>query len=147
MLPCFALMLELKQSPELEFDAALVRESNISWMSNNQSKPDRTYPSMVIHAANQWAAQQVAEDKSLDEVKQTMLATVIQLTGIKPDLISHSDIKYWAYANVDKQHTNGYFVDTDNAIAACGDWCIQGRIEAAFTSANKLAQHLTTLTS
>ena len=32
--------------------------------------------------------------------------------------------------------------DADAQIAACGDWCIQGRVEAAFTSGSELGTEI-----
>ena len=35
-------------------------------------------------------------------------------------------------------NTAKYFLDPDLKLAACGDWCLGGRIEGAFTSAYNL---------
>ena len=52
---------------------------------------------------------------------------------------AHRAIHGWRFANIDKSNDETCHVDPDAQIAACGDWCIQGRIEAAFRSGHELA--------
>jgi len=35
-----------------------------------------------------------------------------------------------------------YLLDAQTRLAACGDWAIEGRVEGAFTSAERLANAL-----
>lgn len=141
MLPCFAMMLGFDSPPDIDWQAALVREADISWMSVNSSKPDRRSAfSMVVHATNAWAAENLNTD--LDTVKQHLLAEIQRVSGIDVKLARHIDVKRWVYANLPKQAGAPFFVDQQQQLAACGDWCIQGRVEAAFTSASALSQHL-----
>ena len=34
------------------------------------------------------------------------------------------------------------YIDKESKLAACGDWCLGGRVEGAFTSALRLANAL-----
>lgn len=140
MKPCYALMLTLKQDPQLPFQAALVKQADISWISVNSSKPGREGSSLLVHSTNKWAQAQL--DNDLQQVKKQMVANVISVTGLEPTLIESADIKRWHYANIAKQNSPGYFADSQLQLAACGDWCIKGRVEAAFTSARLLAEYL-----
>ena len=141
MLPCYALMLGLSETPHINFDAALIRNSNLSWLSFNGTKPQRgKQPTIVTHAANQWALDHLSTDT--DDVKAMMLETVLKLTHLAPKTIIHSDIKRWVYANVDKQAISPFYIDSNMQIATCGDWCIQGRVESAFSSGVELAKQL-----
>ena len=45
----------------------------------------------------------------------------------------------WRYANMKKTPLQ-LLVDEKNQLAACGDWCLQGRIESAFISAIRTAE-------
>lgn len=141
MLPCYALMVTLKESPNLAFDAALIKDQNLSWISVNHTKPGRQGFGLVSHAANAWAAENI--DTPLAEVKKKMLATLLKITNISPEIILETDIKRWVYANIAKQDGPPYFIDYENRIASCGDWCIAGRVEAAFTSGSLLANTIT----
>lgn len=140
MKPCYALMLSLKQDPLLPYQAALVKQADISWISINSSKPQRDGFALLAHSTNKWAGQHL--DSDLEKVKQMMIDNVMAVTGISPDLIASADIKRWHYANLPKQAPPGFYDDTSLKLAACGDWCIKGRVEAAFTSARLLAEQL-----
>lgn len=48
----------------------------------------------------------------------------------------------WRYANVERPAGEPYLLDKDSQLAACGDWCIAGRVEAAFLSAAGLGDAL-----
>lgn len=140
MLPCYAIMVTLSRAPELDFDAALVKNTKISWISVNHSKPDREGFGLVAHASNAWAADN--HRLPLPEVKAAMLETLMDLTGISTDIVKETDIKHWLYANIEKQDGQPYFIDYEQQLAACGDWCIAGRVEAAFTSGSLLSEAL-----
>lgn len=141
MQSCFALRVVLKQNIDIGFNAALIRNNDISWISKNSSKPERTgAPAIIVHANNSWADNHLDDD--LDTVQQHMLSCLISITPLSADDIAHSDIKKWVYANTPKQSNEEYLVDIDTKLAVCGDALIHGRVESAFTSAYKLAQTL-----
>jgi predicted NAD/FAD-dependent oxidoreductase len=141
MLACNALMLGFDDPPELDWQAALVSDAIISWMSVNSSKPSRPEGfSMVIQANNVWAEQHLHQAD--ETIKQLMLAEIKRISGINVDKASHVDLKRWVYANLPTQTGQSAYLDDQLKLAACGDWCIQGRVEAAFSSADALAQQL-----
>lgn len=140
---CYSLMLGFDHPLDLPFEAALVKNANISWMSVNNSKPGRPKSySLVVHSTNQWADQHINTDK------QAVLKDLIKVTSsiIERDVshASHQVIHRWRFANIAKQVPKPILIDNQQNLAACGDWCIQGRVEAAFTSAIYLAQALKT---
>ncbi len=141
MLGCFALMLGFAKAIDLPWDAALVRNGDISWISVNSSKPGRGPAfSMVVHSTNAWADAHMED--SVDDVLEQMLVEASLVTGVELRTAIHQRVHRWRYANIDKQSGPTYLVDDGNRIAACGDWCVRGRIEAAFASANALANSL-----
>lgn len=142
MVGCFALMLGFEEPIDLQWNAALVGNADISWISVNSSKPGRDRPfTMVVHSTNAWAEAHMDDD--IDFVREHMLNEASLVAGVDLRRASHCKVHRWRYANIEKQSGPTYFADDDNGIAACGDWCVRGRIEAAFTSANELAQFLT----
>lgn len=75
---CFSLMLGYDKSINLGFDAALVHDDIISWISLNSSKPEHNTPScLVIHSSNQWADNHINDNREeileiiLKELKNT----------------------------------------------------------------------------
>ena len=141
MLGCFALMLGFEEPVDLQWQAAIVRNADISWISVNSSKPDRATPfTLVVHSTNAWADAHMEDD--IDYVRGHMLDEASLVTGKDLRSSAHSQVHRWRYANIARQDGPTYFLDEDSGLAACGDWCLRGRIEAAFTSASDLAGSL-----
>lgn len=139
MKACFSLMVGFDQHQDLGFDAALVKGQDISWISVNSSKPMRSEPmTLLVHATNAWAEQHI--DDELSTVKQ-YLEEVLSQTLQRTFNPVWSQVHAWRYANLSK-HTPQLFMDSQHHIAACGDWCIQGRVEAAFQSASSLVEKI-----
>ena len=143
MKSCFTLMLSSAKPLRLPFQAALIRNNDISWISNNSSKPGRTSETnyLVVHASNRFADQH-KNPRHLDQIKQHLLqvtATVIK-TPLSQLTIHH--MHHWKEANISKQPSHHTCIDTTLQLAAVGDWCQQGIAEAAFTQANRLSDTL-----
>lgn len=130
---CFSLMLGFEYALPLEFDAALIRDENISWISVNSSKPHRNGKfCLLVHSTNNWA------DKHIDDDREAVMNYLCQHTSevIRHDVLKadHKAIHGWRYANIEKQEGATHFIDSNEKVGVCGDWLIQGRVEAAFTS-------------
>lgn len=140
MRACFALLLGFESPPPLDWQAALVRDADISWVSVNSSKPGRSGASSIVaHSTNAWADRHI--DESLDDVGAHLLRTVSEVVGIDAGTVAHRDVHRWRYANIGAQPP-AMQVDPGNQLAACGDWFVRGRIEGAFTSARNLLRQL-----
>lgn len=153
MQPCYALMVGCEHSLNLSWDAAHVTNSILSWVSVNSAKPGRHLQfgthaqpnhhmptSMVAMSRNLWAADHF--NQPADWVKANMLAALADIVGkavLQPKLIQ---LKQWHYANAQKLASAQVYMDANQQLAACGDWCISGRVESAFMSAMQLAQQL-----
>ena len=142
---CFALMLGMETRPETTWQAALVRDADISWISLNSSKPGRPAPSsFVVHSTNAWADEHI--DDPPEAVKDRMLDQFSWVTGIDSSRLAHIDLHRWRFANSPRQAGPQCLVDADRCIAACGDWLVRGRVEGAFSSAvallDAIAEHL-----
>ena len=138
---CYALLLGFETPLDLPWQAALVRDSDISWISFNNSKPGRpAFPSLVVHSTNAWANANV--DKDTETVRRHLADEFGKVTGIDAAAATWVDLHRWRYANVDRQDGELYAIDTDRGLAACGDWFVRGRIEGAFSSAKALADRI-----
>ncbi len=140
MLPCFALMLGFDEAPDTGWDAALVKDSAISWISVNSSKPDRdAKQAWVAHASNAWAARHLDDDPA--DVEHTLRQAVEAASGREMGAAVHCRLHRWRYANVDRQAPVRQ-VDAANRLAACGDWFVRGRVEGAYESARRMVEQL-----
>lgn len=140
---CFALMLGFNQPRQLPWQAALVHNADISWVSVNSSKPDRPAPfTLVAHSTNAYADAQM--DEPLESLQQHLCAELRDVTGIDAKHADFCQLHRWRYANIAAQSGSAALIDAERRLAACGDWCIRGRIESAFSSAMTLAEYLRT---
>ena len=141
MKSCFAVMLGFEEPLQLPWDAALVRGADISWVSVNSSKPGRPDAfTLVVHSTNAYADAHI--DNDIEAVKSHLLAEIAEIVGEKNGSAVFQQLQRWRYANADRRDGPGFFIDEDLRLAACGDWFIRGRVEAAFSSAFSLTQLL-----
>ncbi len=141
MLGCFTLMLGFEDDLNLGFSGAFVNDSSIGWVAVNSSKPGRPGGyALVINSNNDWAEKHIEDD--LGAVKARMIADASALLDRDLARAAHVDLHRWRYAFIDQQYGAAALIDKDQKLAACGDWCIKGRVEAAYYSAQSLLQHL-----
>ena len=141
MAGCFTLMLGFEAGFALDYQAALVRGEDISWISVNSSKPDRkAATSLLVHSSNSWATKH--ENLDRDEALQHLLTQTSLVIGQDVSHAGHKAIHQWRYANSPKRSGETYFIDHTARSGACGDWLIKGRVEAAFTSGYSIAQDI-----
>jgi predicted NAD/FAD-dependent oxidoreductase len=141
MQACCALLLGFSESPDLDWQAALVRDADISWVSVDSSKPGRpAAPTLVVHSTNAWADEHV--DDHPETVQRHLAAELHAVTGIDASAAQFSALHRWRYANVDRREGAGYAIDAEQRLAACGDWFVRGRVEGAYSSARALADRL-----
>ncbi|MBT3504474.1 MAG: NAD(P)-binding protein [Piscirickettsiaceae bacterium] len=133
MKACFSLMLGFEHDLSLAFDAALVRGNDISWISVNSTKPGRGKPfCLLVHSTNQWADDHLYDGS--DQVMEYLSSQTSEVIGFDLSGAAHKSLHGWHFANIGKQTGETHFLDMEQQIAVCGDWFIQGRVEAAFTS-------------
>lgn len=139
---CVALMLGFERGVPLSFDAAHVTGAAISWIAVNSSKPGRAHPfSLIAHSSKQYAKAHVNETS--EEVMQHLLSETSRLTGHDLNHAQYKAVHRWRYAhNVHNDAVGPLYIDKESKLAACGDWCLGGRVEGAFTSALRLANAL-----
>ena len=141
MAGCFTLMLGFETGFALDYQAALVRGEDISWISVNSSKPDRKAAiSLLVHSSNSWATKHENLDRY--EALQHLLNQTSLVIGQDVSNADHKAVHQLRYANVPKRSGETYFIDHATRSGACGDWLIKGRVEAAFTSGYSIAQDI-----
>lgn len=132
----YALMAQTTKRPD--FDAAVVRDSPISWVAVTSSKPERSQlnqAGIVAHSQPEWTAKHL--ELPLEEVKQKLCDAVKKL-GIGGLQRESAMLHLWRFAQPRGAETNRFFVDVHKQLAACGDWFIGDTVESAFESAYEL---------
>jgi len=141
MVGCFSLMLGFKKELPLSWDAALISDADISWVSVNSSKPDRGKSfSMLVHSTNAWAEKHLSDEPQC--VISYLTKETSRIIGHDTNQADHVDLHAWKYANICKQPRSDLFIDYENKLASCGDWFIHGRIESAFESGLMMAKEI-----
>lgn len=151
--PCWATMVHfddrvrfagphtLTEAAVAEVGGLFVRDSPLSWVASQRTKPGRAdVEHWVLHASAEWSAAHLEQDPA--EVGRLMLEAFEDATQTTPPVVLHQTSHRWRYASV---ATPGHtpFLWSDRRIAVCGDWCVGGRVEGAILSGRALAEHLT----
>lgn len=135
MLPCCSLLLEMRNDPKYAFDAALVKQSIISWISFQKNKPGKPKNiTAVALSSNLWATENIGRKE--EDISNDLVEEFCQILKIHPELIKNQKLFKWEFANCNKRFGQSFFADENLRIASIGDWCSHGRVEAAFLSAN-----------
>lgn len=138
---CFTLMIRLTCDGRLPYAAARIDDPIIDWISRNNTKPGRHQaPCLVVNSNAVWADANI--DKPLEIIRHHMLAAVQRNIPLAPIEADTAVIHRWRYANVQRPAGKAYLLDRASQLAACGDWCIGGRVEAAYLSGAGLADAL-----
>lgn len=136
---CFSLMLGFSASLPLEFEAAHITNSDISWIAANSHKPHRGAPcTLVVHSSAEYADRNTHTDREV--VIDHLCQQASLIIGHDVNQAQHKVLHGWRYANNTNRDTHQPFIDTELKLAACGDWCVGGRVEGAFTSAQRLSE-------
>ena len=144
MFGCYSLMLGFNEALDLDWDAAQLTGTDLSWIAVNSSKPGRPDDySLLVHSTNDWAEEHLDDD--MDAVKEYLCSQLAKIIGQNVYSAQHIDLHRWRYANIPKQDQNILFIDPESKLAACGDWCQKGRIEEAFRSGFDLAKEMNNL--
>ncbi|CAN0452927.1 unnamed protein product, partial [Phaeothamnion confervicola] len=145
MQPCFTLMLGFGESVKTRWEAATCSDSPLGWLAWNHRKPGRdARTALVALANNSWAEEHL--EKPLEKIQAELEVALQELTGIDVSKATAVQIHRWRYASVKTPAGRPYLFDPLLCLAACGDWCIANRVEAAFASARSLGRRLATFT-
>lgn len=140
--PCMTALVAFDK-PILEGqDIIFDREADVTWAARNGSKPGRPEgpDCWVLQASPGWS--QPFRDATAEQRAEAVLAQWRkQLDKNLPDpchLESHS----WLYARVETPLAAPFLLDATRGLAACGDWCLGARVEAAWQSGQQLGHLL-----
>lgn len=143
MRPCWSAMYAFDRPLDVSWDAAAIDAGPVSWIARNSSRPDRVVrpggETWVLHGAPAWSARHLEMER--EDVGRILWShfegmTVGTVNELNPAL---SMVHRWRYSLVTEPSSRSHRWDPERRIGVCGDWCLAGRFEAAFTSAMSLA--------
>ncbi len=160
MQACFALMVNLQQKINCDFDGLFVNNGILSWLARDSAKPGRldltsrnslinsddNHPireTWILHANSEWSALHVDDDK--EAVAQQMLTefkNLIKLACSVEMQLQGYQMHRWLYADCEQYLNCGYQLDTKLNIGLCGDWLNGGKVQGAWLSGLQLANQL-----
>lgn len=141
MRACFSLMLGFDTPLPLDFESAHLTHSDLSWIAVNSHKPGRDEPyTLMVHSSAAYADAHFYADR--DMVMDHLISETSRILGHDVSLAQYKTVHGWLYANNATQPESAVFLDTKQQLAACGDWCLGGRVEGAFMAAFNLVTKL-----
>lgn len=139
MTPCWAAMVQFSERLEAPFDAAFVRQSPLSWIARNGSKPGRgAQECWVLHGGGEWSTEQL--EQSAAAIGPVLLNAFWEASGLAPQPTVRVIAHRWRYALPVAPLADAFLIDDNAQLAACGDWCNGPRVEGAFLSGLALAE-------
>ncbi|MGF1632389.1 MAG: NAD(P)/FAD-dependent oxidoreductase [Phycisphaerae bacterium] len=143
MHPQWALMLGLAAPLDTPFDAAVIRSPSVSWAARGRT-PGAFAETWVIHANYEFSRENL--ERSAEQVVTPMLESFTRALG-RPTLRPAFALAHrWRYSQ--PQHPlqlpedSAYLFDPARHLGLCGDWCLEGRVEAAWTSGHHLGERM-----
>ncbi|MDH3196441.1 MAG: FAD-dependent oxidoreductase [Hyphomicrobiales bacterium] len=123
----------------VDMEADIIRSDgpiDIAFRNNSKAgRPDTE--AWVVHGTQDWS-ESVLEDDPQDSAT-ALLAAFSGLAGSVPTPVWQSGHR-WRYAFVEKSLGVACLSGGNHRIAACGDWCLGARVEAAYLSGRSAAE-------
>ncbi len=138
--PCWALIVALKELPSVAWKSLRLEHPILSWVSLEHTKRGGE-PVLVAHANAQWSLLNLEQNSQA--IIAELLAAIQELFAAPletTEVIAHR----WRYAQASQPHPEAFLAQ--NKLVFCGDWCApdgNSRIETAFESGLAAANYLT----
>jgi predicted NAD/FAD-dependent oxidoreductase len=135
--PCWAVM--------LGFDAAMNgpeterrEDGPLSWLARENSRPGAAAgpAAYMLHAGAQWS------EAHLEDRPEDVIAALTAAAPFKASPV-FARAHRWRYALAQTPLGQEFLWDEPQGLGICGDWCLGGRLEAAYLSGRALGIRLT----
>ena len=139
---CFALMVGFDKPHDFGWDSLRFNDGINAWLAVNSDKPGRskTKTTLIVHAAPDWSNAHADADREWVQAKMETSAS--KICGIQISTAPHIALHRWLYASVSASPKQAALHDPALGLAACGDWCLGGRVEGAYLSGLAAADSL-----
>ena len=140
--PTWSVMMRVDGDLHLPYDAAFIKNSPLSWVARDGSKPGRTEPgAWVLQATPDWSQEHL--DDPPNRVAAALCDAFFEATGVQPVDPTHLVPHRWRFAFPENDVGEYCLWDASVGLGLAGDWCLPGaRIEGAFLSGWHLAESL-----
>jgi len=137
MAPCWAVMAQFS-TPVAGADVRQSDSDTIAWAAREGSRPGRdALPDVwTLHASAAWSRAHLEDDT--ESVAQALLAEFRALSDAPA--ADFAQAHRWRHALVETPVGEPCLWDAAAQLGACGDWCLGGRIEAAYDSGLALSR-------
>jgi predicted NAD/FAD-dependent oxidoreductase/deoxyribodipyrimidine photolyase len=151
--PCWAVMasgIDPALAPDLLRAARQVcahadPDGPLVWAAHDSDKPGRNGNHWVLQAGGGWSHARL--ERAPAEIARIMWAAFTEGAGVSPALPRHLEAHRWRYARVVRSLDRECLWDEARQLAACGDYCIGPRVEAALLSGAAAAGRVMTWAS
>ena len=141
MTVCWSGMFAFEQTLSIPYDAAIVLDSPLSWISRNQFGGAKNGADCwVLHASPEWSQQYAASFRG--RVMNALLDAFWEATDLRPGKPVSASVHCWKHALPINPIYEDSLFDESNAVGACGDWCTAPRIEGAVLSGFSMADRV-----
>ena len=141
MSPCWTLMATFADQHEIPFTSRSVPDGCLAWIALNSSKPQRPDAnSWVVQAGADWSADNL--EREPDDVAQELLLRLCGVLRMGPSNVVHAAAHRWRYARVEEPLGKPFCRNDAGTLYLGGDWCLDARVEAAWTSGRAIAEDL-----
>ncbi len=138
MAPCWSIMLGFDRTLAFPFDGAFMDDPALAWAARNNSKPGRPpAEAWTLHGTREWSAAHL--ESGGEQVAARLLASFASAVNEKRLFPAARIYHRWRFAEAVENAGEACLYDSEQRLGACGDWCLEGRIEAAWRSGRALA--------
>jgi predicted NAD/FAD-dependent oxidoreductase len=138
--PCWALMLGFDRAMD---GPAVLRNSDgaIAWLARENSRPGAAAAPVAytVHAGADWSETHLEDDPAA--VVAALTAAFAALSGVAAAPV-YARAHRWRYALAARPLGEAFLWDETRRLGVCGDWCLAGRLEAAYLSGSGLGIRL-----
>jgi predicted NAD/FAD-dependent oxidoreductase len=136
--PCWAVMLGFADDQPGP-DSLRPADSPLGWIARENARPGRPAApaAYTLHATAAWSTAHL-EDPA-DAVIDALRTAFAQATGIAAPPV-WARAHRWRYALADRPLGQPCLWDGAARLGLCGDWCLDGKLEAAYLSGRSLAE-------
>jgi predicted NAD/FAD-dependent oxidoreductase len=140
LLPCWAMMAAFDRGLKLPYEAISVEgDGPIAWAARQPPGAFSDAPdgkgrasAWIVHASSAWSQERLEDDEA--HVRDAMLEELARIAQRELPATRLVMMHRWRFALVDEPAAEPALWDDAKRVAAAGDWCVAGRVEAAFLS-------------
>ncbi len=142
MQACFALLIEGGPGAKLPFDGIRCGDHPVlGWAADDGSKPGREgKATLVVQSSNAWA--EAHRDDDHPAIAVALRTAAVEALGLETGETWSESVHRWLHAKPVEPLGRPCLIDREGRLAACGDWCVAGKVEGAFLSGDACASAL-----